>query len=122
MTEIKLPYESWNRFNDVPLHRPGTDYAFGLVNSSIQLGHGLTRREDLRDGAVAEVAGLLAGCKEWLRQYGMTADEVANMVRSFEEKNRGSNAQQFEKEALRLRYIDQKPVDEITTERIRTLN
>ena len=125
MTELRIPFEPWDRDNDVPLHRPGTDYGFGMVNSGVQPGHGLTRREDDRDqksgDAIDGVIGLLAGCTEWLREYGFTAEEVQSRVRAYIGKNRGSLAQQTEKDAIRIRGVSVPLIGGITVEQVRSL-
>ena len=104
MPDIKFKYDDWDPKKDVPLFRPGTELGYSLIRD----GHRVSRAPTRGQGGKVErdgVIGLLAGALEWLRQYGLTAEEVQEAVLSFEKNNRDTKGQKFQLTVERIRDI-----------------
>ena len=85
---ITLDYEVWNDNVDILIGRvPNSSLALTYINGPLTpgyLGNKKLERKDSEIGpAVDSVIALLASTVEWLRWYGLSADEVQQRARAY---------------------------------------
>lgn len=97
MTSVSFPYEEWDDINDILLSTPGSVLGHTAITRSLQLrpvGQNLELdRLATEGGAVDGVIEFVAGGIEWLRRFGLTAQEVQQRVNAFKVSNRDTPEQ-----------------------------
>lgn len=106
MSNITFDYKPWDGKVDFQLFQPGNALGFSVINSSLDLDFDLRYKDVTVKEAVDGVIELLAGSLEWLREFGMSADEVTQRVKAFERKNRDTvNARALKDEYKAIEFV-----------------
>ena len=79
-TELRLTYEPWDSRADVLPDSPASSAGVGIVNAKLRVKRLADSNDPTVKASVDAVIGLLLGATEWLRWYGMSADEVRSKV------------------------------------------
>ena len=81
--EVKFKYEPWKPEKDVLVHRQKTTIGYAVVQSAVKVTRLLTRKQEKgRPAGLAmdQVVEILGGCIEWARWYGLTPEELGQLV------------------------------------------
>ena len=81
---LSFKYEPWNYKEDLVMEKPGNSFSVAVLRQSLDIHHKETLKEERRDPtakpAVDGIVHLLAASIEWLREYGLTKEDVENRV------------------------------------------
>ena len=82
---ISFDWEMWDIDKEILMHEPGSDLGFSAIQAGLNPGYAPNRKIANRDSSIGPmidgVIGLLAGSMDWLRSYGLSAEEVQSRVR-----------------------------------------
>ena len=129
MTIINFDYNDWNNRRDQLLEYPGSSLGFSAINQGIKIGetlpaHNAVRSEQVQP-VVEDVIELLAGSLQWLRWYGIDAEDLQRRVRfalirgvaSTRQKNRLANIRAITDIADTDKIQDKLDSEEVTLSR-----
>ncbi len=105
MIKVSFDYEPWAPFEDQVLFRPGTPAGRAAIATGMEVRQAGENREIDRDSVLAPtvdgVVEIIAGGIEWLRWFGLTAEDVQARVLNAKTKNLALPEQVARKATLR---------------------